>query len=82
MSDQATDEDVAKARELLRGGNPLTIGLQIKLLARLERVEAVIQNSKQATTACAHDFESTTGLSHNDPITWNCCKKCNYGFWS
>lgn len=52
-----------------------------KLLARLERVEAVIQNSKQATTACAHDFKITTGLSHNDPVTWFCCKKCNYGYW-
>lgn len=81
MEPDATDEEVAWLRRYVEFRSEAWALVVVKLLARLERVEAVIQNSKQATTACAHDFESTTGLSHNDPVTWYCCKKCNYGYW-
>ena len=40
---EATDEDVAQAKRSLEAGHPLPIGLQAKLLARLERVERALR---------------------------------------
>lgn len=51
---EATDEEVAQAKQSLEAGHPLPIGLQAKLLARLERVEGELaQTEKECENALA-----------------------------
>lgn len=45
---EATDEDVVRAKRSLDAGHPLPIGLQVKLLARLERAERDLQTWRRA----------------------------------